>query len=209
MDNGLSIFIEFEMLFDEDYGLIRTLVNKFKNSQYLNTEYLKHVSFKNLINDLLSQEVRDPLKLAIADGINYKSIYDDIERDDKFKELIVKNSYPLKKMISCMKYSKALSLDDSYSVTVCCNNKYEVERLKDIGFEVKVIMYEPELDVSKYDCLYIKEGTHLKSKYKNVSQKHIYIANYNYNCDSSKDLLPKNEIIAYSIDSDLKIIDIY
>ena len=68
MDNGLNIFIEFEMLFDEDYGLIRTLVNKFKNSQYLNTEYLKHVSFKNLINDLLTQEVRDPLKLAIADG---------------------------------------------------------------------------------------------------------------------------------------------
>ena len=132
MDNGLNIFIEFEMLFDEDYGLIRTLVNKFKNSQYLNTEYLKHVSFKKLINDLLTQEVRDPLKLAIADGINYQSIYDDIERDDNFKELIVKNSYPLKKMISCMKYSKALSLDDSYTVTVCCNNKYEVERLKDI-----------------------------------------------------------------------------
>lgn len=209
MDNGLSIFIEFEMLFDEDYGLIRTLVNKFKNSQYLNTEYLKHVSFKNLINDLLSQEVRDPLKLAIADGINYQSIYDDIERDDNFKELIVKNSYPLKKMISCMKYSKALSLDDSYSVTVCCNNKYEVERLKDIGFKVNTIMYETGLDLSSYDCLYIKEGVHLKSKYKNVSQKHIYIANYNYNCDSNKDLLPKNEIIAYSIDSDLKIIDIY
>lgn len=209
MDNGLNIFIEFEMLFDEDYGLIRTLVNKFKNSQYLNTEYLKHVSFKKLINDLLTQEVRDPLKLAIADGINYQSIYDDIERDDNFKELIVKNSYPLKKMISCMKYSKALSLDDSYTVTVCCNNKYEVERLKDIGFKVDVIMYEPELDLSKYDCLYIKEGINLKSKYKNVSQKHIYIANYNYNCDSDKDLLPKNEIIAYSIDSDLKIIDIY
>ena len=132
MDNGLNIFIEFEMLFDEDYGLIRTLVNKFKNSQYLNTEYLKHVSFKKLINDLLTQEVRDPLKLAIADGINYQSIYDDIEKDDNFKKLIVENSYPLKKMISCMKYSKALSLDDSYTVTVCCNNKYEVERLKDI-----------------------------------------------------------------------------
>lgn len=209
MEDKLNIFIEFDMLFDKDYGLIRTLVNKFKDSKYLNTDYLKHVSFKTLINDLLSQEIRDPLKLAIAEGINYKSIYDDIEKDEKFKELIVKNSYPLKKMISCMKYIKSLSLTDSYIITVCYDNKYEIERLQDIGFSVDTILYEPNIDMSKYDCLYIKEGIHLKSKYKNVSQKHIYIANYNYNCDSTKNLLPKNEIIAYSIDSDLKIIDIY
>lgn len=208
MDN-MNIFIEFDMLFDKDYGLIRTLVEKYKNNKYLNNDYLKHISFKNLINDLLNQDERDPLKLAICDGIDYSSIYNDIENDDTLKKMVVNNSYPLKKMINCMKYIMSLSLDDGYKITVCCDNEYEIERLKDTKLNVNVILYEKDLDVSEYDCLYIREGISIKTKYKNVSQKHIYIANYNYNCNPEKKSLPKNEIIVYSIDSDLKIIDIY
>lgn len=207
--DDMNIFIEFDMLFDKDYGLIRTLVEKYKDSKYLNNEYLKHVSFKRLINDLLNQNERDPLKLAIANGIDYSNIYKDIEKDESFKKMIIDNSYPLKKMISCMKYIMSLSLDDTYRITVCCDNEYELKRLDETKLKVNSIIYENNLDLSKYDCLYIKEGINIKSKYKNVSQKHIYIANYNYNCNNENKSLPKNEIIAYSIDNDLKIIDIY
>ena len=75
-----------------------SIVDKYNNPSYINTDYLKHVSFEQLKEDLKYQETRDPLKLAFKEGIHYKHFYKllyDNEMETIVKNCIRLNSSPI------------------------------------------------------------------------------------------------------------------
>lgn len=202
---GISILVDFDLLYDKDYGLIRTMVNRYKDNKYLNTEYLGKVKFNDLIKDLINQEERDPLKLVFKDGINYKNIYDEISNNLSFIQAILNNSHPTK-IINFMK--EILVLDDNNKITVYCDNHFEQQKIDRLGLPFSTIVISNSIiDASKYDSIYIKDNLDLINKFKNIIQKHIYIANYKYNLN--KDRLSKDEMILLALENDINTINIY
>lgn len=176
MENNISILIDFEMMFNEDYGMINLLVLKFNNG-YLNDNYLKRVKYDQLMNDLLNQEVDDPLKLAFKDSIDYSSIYDELQNN------YMKDIVELSSMTKFFGYITELMRmkNEDISITVLCKNKYEEQKIKDAFPNINIVNYD-NINIKKYDSLYFKNYDNLtKIKISTIVHKKIYIANYKYN----------------------------
>lgn len=197
MTDITNVLIDYEMLFNEDYGMINLLVTKF-NNDYLNRDYLSRVKYKQLMKDLINQEQDDPLKLAFKDNIDYSTIYTDLK--DNYPEDIAKLSS------KTLFFGYILELfrikNDDICISIICKNKYEEQKIKN-SFPIANIVYYNNINIDKYDVIYCKNYTNL-FKLGDIKYKHIYIANYNYNITNISDEI-KNIIIVNDVD----IIQIY
>lgn len=191
MDDIIRILIDYEMLFNADYGIINLLVTKF-NSSYLNTDYLRKVKYDQLMKDLINQEKDDPLKLAFKDGVDYTEIYNELQT--KYEESIVQ----LSSRTLFFGYIKELfrMKNDEITITIVCKNKYEEQKIKN-SFPTTNIVYYDSLDIDNYDVIYCKSYKNL-TKLGGMKRKHIYMGNYNYNIkdisDDIKTIILTNEV---------------
>lgn len=174
MNDSINILIDFEMLFNLDYGLIKTIVLKYNNSKYTNDSYLKSVQFDDLMHDLLNQEKDDPLQLVFKDGVDYKDIYNQLYKNEI--EEIVKHSCPTKivgLMTELMKYN------NNNNIMVICKNRYEEQKIRSMHLLTKTVNIN-DINNLVYDCYYCKDIKRI-NMFKEIDRKYIYIANYKYN----------------------------
>ena len=202
-DTKLTILCPYEMLYDMDYGLLKVIVDKYNNPAYINTDYLKHVSFEQLKEDLKYQETRDPLKLAFKEGIHYKHFYKLLY--DNEMETIVKNCIRLKTHdVFQIWYQAGMA-----NINIVCKNEYQSNRIKsETNFNV---INEEQANTFNFDCLYVREYQTILNDYVEIKNKNIYIANCNYNLDFSLGLpnCPNKQLSPYSINNEINLIDIY
>lgn len=199
----LNIISSFDMIFDTDYGIIKTIVDKYNNPKFTNDEYLKKISFNGLIKDICNQEEKDPLKLAFKNEVNYKDLYNTLYETEM--ESIVYNSTPTNILRMFQTYINYEMAD----ITIICENELQKSRVKDLEIDCKII--GTDFDIEKYDCLYIRDYHDLDNRYKNIKHKNIYIANCRYNMEEIQNgiLIPNKEIATYSLDNEINLIKLY
>ena len=201
MASRLKILSHFDTLFDVDYGILKTVFEKFGNSKYLNDDYLKKVSFQDLQKDLKSQEVRDPLKIIFKPEFEIsEDFYNQI--NEAYGEDIVFNSLPLK---TFNMFSALEAYDMISSIYVICKNGWEENKiLEDTDYKV----FTEPID---FDTLHVRDYRDVKN-YNNLRGKNIYIANCKYNLELSKYpdiIIPNLELSEECLFNDIKLIDIY
>lgn len=202
--DGIATIIDFEMLFNEDYGLIKTIVDKYNNPKYTNDEYLKKVSFEKIINDLLNQEKNDPLQLVFKKGVNYSDIYNQLYENDI--DYIVSYSCPTK-LIGLV--VELLRYNSKNTITVICKNKYEEQKIEEFYHPIMTVnINDIDINTLDYDCYYCKDIKNI-DLFKEIKFKYIYIANYKYNLNSLEEIKNNEELTSKLYLNNLELIDLY
>lgn len=209
----INTLIPFNLIIDTDMGILKLLRFKYRNDKYF---YKGIVCGTDTCLQYTLINRKDPNPISIAHK------YSETEHDiiDNYYNQFIEREYKDIIDLSCttsladvVKINE-LNKDKIVRITILCSNELEknaLEKRKINSF--KTIISDPhDIDLSKYDCLYIKNISDL-DKYKNVTGLSIYIANYGFNIvidpEKPNPGLPIDVITKYSSDNELNIFTIY
>lgn len=182
-DIRVSALIDFEMLVNVDYGIIKLIKRDYNNGEYIDLDYLDKVKDSVLISELYLRDYENPLELVLkddyinqADGL-LNQIY-----KEKYKDVldlsVMTNVSSLMQMYTNGQYMS----NDEFSVTVLCKNLIEEHyiKLKNPEYNTLVVSDKKKVDVNMYDYFYIKNFKDLLD-YNRLLKKNLYIARYGFN----------------------------
>lgn len=183
---GSTVLFEFQTIVDLDLALLKYIQNEYKDSKFFN----KHVLLADdyiLKSLLLTRDNKNPLSVIIDD--KYKdsidSLYEEIIQN-KESELF-KYATPLAPLIVLNMLTKT---DSGIDCVVNCKNVEEEQFIKHIKSDIRTTIEGYNIDLSKYDGIYIK-NVEDSIKYKKFNGKSIYFLEYKYNLEpNKKDMMP-------------------
>ena len=201
-----NILIEFDMVIDTDYGLIKMIKDKYNNPEYIDKKYLDLVENNVLIYSLVKRDIKNPLSLII---------------NDKYKDSINKllNEFYDNEYKNILEYSHKTNIYDliniylmtnQISINILCKNVLEEQFISNMDINITPITENDysKINIDKYDCIFIKDFNNIL-KFKDVKVKNIYIARYSFNLEKDNQT-PLKEISDEIKEGNLFfIIDIY
>ena len=175
--------IEFEMVFDVDIGIVRTMYDKVSNKKLLSPRLLNCASDSAIRNLLLFRENKNPLSVVLND--EYQDSIDTIlgelyeSSEDEILENTVANS--ITNLVYNLTNSKAIHN------TVLCKNKKQVDLVK--KFIPRITTITEAQDMTNYQCIFVKYIDDLL-KFREISGKRIYLYNARFNLTDKFSLPP-------------------
>lgn len=201
------LLVDFSMIYDTDFGLLKLISKEFNNPMYFDIEYLNSVDDDLLRLELINMEKDDPLDIILTDKeVNKEFLYDQFY-SSHYEEIINLSSN-----------TNLLYLLNNYKetgtaeITILCKNELEEHfiRINNPSFNVFMIKDDfCENDLKKFDTIYIK-SIYSISKLEPFEAKNILISNHRYNFEDYENLIPKMDIVSSWIYCNkLFVVDIY
>lgn len=218
--NTLNMYIEFEMIVDTDFGLLRFIAENFADERMFYIDTLNEDD--NLIKGMLyERESYNPLVVPAIDESNMEklnSLYDQFM--DRYRKEILLDSVPTD---ICTLANNLIISDSNTFVSILCKDEMEEkivnallpEHRKDKDWDI--IFYDPEdsngIDIELCDALCIKYSKNL-FRYNNIEGKTLYIADLLCNFDiamwdNDRTKFPNLDSIIYIENNDVKFIEMY
>lgn len=187
-DYSTSAIIEFDALFDTDFGKVRWIrdnINKFSdlNMNIVNADnYFLRVM-------LYTMPIRDvPLLIGMSED-TYKEVFEDRKNLRKAYELSPKTTI--------------LDLSEIYSSTggiistaVLCKTPLEEHFIKRISPDTRTIVGKYDVNLSLFDVIYVKEFADILKyvKFKRFNGKEVVIPDFWYNMDPIDHTKPNMDV---------------
>lgn len=211
-----TILVEFDMLVDTEYGLIRLLKDKYCDERFFFKDIL-NLEEKLLKGVLMERTMFNPLQVAFKD----ESL---VELMDSFYKQFMEREYEEILKRSCLTniinvVKMGIDTEGVIRFDIICKNKMQRDYMTHIMSDCLPSLYnivldtEELYDVSKYDAVFIKDIRNLV-RYKNLYGKVIYLANMTYNIDqklfAEKQMFSIKEEFAFYVTRDeFKFITLY
>lgn len=174
-----DILIDYDLLFDEDYGIRQIILDKYRNNDCFKIEMLSNTDRITLNGILASREDKNPLSIMLkTEYIDSKdSLYEEFKKylDDEIIKLSPKTD-----LVSTL---KMLNLTGEVNINVLCKKISQKQNIKEkiTNMDYNIILYENEkIDIKNYDSLYIKFYDVL-DMITFPKAKNIYVADYRFN----------------------------
>lgn len=204
-----SILIDFNMIIDMDYGLIKLMNDKYSKSKYV-LSFMLDLPDDILLHTLTIREQRNP----IFDFINSKYENQSDNLYEQFMDQEIARIYEYAQPTDLLNLVRAYLKTDAIDVTVFCKNQQEqllINKYLNPSENLHVIVSIIEdINISKFDSIYIKYYEDFL-KFKNLQAKNLYTANCKYNLEKDKKdpipLLSVSGIIGGS--NKISLIDLY
>lgn len=198
-----NILIDFNLLIDTDYGLIKLIKTEYSENEFINV-LLSKMRDKIILGELVSRKDKNPLYIAL--NKDYKE-----SADSLYKEFI-ESEYD-----SILKYSISTSLleliltyieTNSCTVTVICKNKSEEQIIN--KYKLKAIISDnyADIDISEFDSIYIKDYREIL-EFKFLKAKNIFIGNYRFNLEEDNYTPIKEVSLLVGDINIISVIDVY
>lgn len=199
-----KILAEFEFLVDLDFAMYSMMKVKYSESSYANKRIFRLPNELDVKKMLIYRENINPLE-KIFPGMDTNTLYKQILNDNEEELLQYAILYDTFRLLVTF-LERATSVK---SITVLCRNQLEADFISNFNTKLEtVIANKSEVDISKYNILYIK-NFYSAMNYKNLSGKSIYVANAKYNYDSETRLLNPEMVVLFSESNEIKLIDLY
>ena len=184
-----NILIDYDLLFDEDYGIRQIILDKYRDNECFKIEMLTKTDKITLNGILSSREDKNPLSIMLkSEYMDSKdSLYEEF-RTQLGDEII--NLSPKTDIVSTL---KMLNLTGEVNVNILCKKLSQKQNIKEkiTNMNYNIILYEDKkIDIKNYDSLYIKSYDVLDMTTL-PKAKTIYVADYRFN--SLEYLLSDNE----------------
>lgn len=210
-----KILVDYDLLFDEDFGLRQVILDEYTNDEHFKIDMLSKLS-KNILNGIfINRSNKNPLSIMLkSEYINSKdTLYEEFmnELDYKIINLSPKTDFVM--------FIKALTLTKEIDITILCKKLLQKQNIKnklDIPCNI-IVCRNNKINIDKYDSIYIKSYDIL-NLIEFPRGKNIYIANYKFNSlefilsDSNTNNIDKEmleNIYLLSKTNKLSMIDIY
>lgn len=174
-----DILIDYDLLFDEDYGIRQIILDKYRNNDCFKIEMLSNTDRITLNGILASREDKNPLSIMLkTEYMDSKdSLYEEFKKylDDEIIKLSPKTD-----LVSTL---KMLNLTGEVNINVLCKKISQKQNIKEkiTNMDYNIILYEDEkIDIKNYDSLYIKFYDVL-DMITFPKAKNIYVADYRFN----------------------------
>lgn len=192
MNGHESVLINFNMLMNMDYPIIKVMIDKYNNKKIIRD--LSSLSMDEIC-ELLSNRVEwNPLHIMV------RSEYED-QCDSILLQLIENEmDYIMENLIvnpTIYSFAEGARNSSVVDCTICCKNVHQQQLIKDL-FAFKTVLYE-EVSYEKYDAFMIHYKQDIMTDYKRYIDKTIYLAETKYNL-----VIDKNG--NYNIDNMLAVI---
>lgn len=198
-----NILIDFNLLIDTDYGLIKLIKTEYSENEFINV-LLSKMRDKIILGELVSRKDKNPLYIAL--NKDYKE-----SADSLYKEFM-ESEYD-----SILKYSISTSLleliltyieTNSCTVTVICKNKSEEQIIN--KYKLKAIISDnyADIDISEFDSIYIKDYREIL-EFKFLKAKNIFIGNYRFNLEEDNYTPIKEVSLLVGDINIISVIDVY
>lgn len=195
------ILVDFAMVYDTDFGSIKYMLDKCKNTGFFKcstdvTDYFLHC-------EITVRKHQNPLTVIL------KEDYED-QADSLFKELQRKHWSEIVKQSPSTEIATMLAIGDmttGYDITTNCRNEEEVEFIKKIEPSWETVIDCD--DVSKYFCIYIHDMPRFFDKNPGIEGKCIYILYEKPNFLSYTKQILKKDIIKISPANEISVISRY
>lgn len=198
-----NILIDFNLLIDTDYGLIKLIKTEYSENEFINV-LLSKMRDKIILGELVSRKDKNPLYIAL--NKDYKE-----SADSLYKEFM-ESEYD-----SILKYSISTSLleliltyieTNSCTVTVICKNKSEEQIIN--KYKLKAIISDnyADIDISEFDSIYIKDYREIL-EFQFLKAKNIFIGNYRFNLEEDNYTPIKEVSLLVGDINIISVIDVY
>ena len=214
--NG-NILVEFEMLVDLDYGLVRLVRDYYRDERifYLSILDKSDKLIKGILKDRTMQNplqvlFRDESKVELMDNL-YKQLL------DKHYEEIIQRSCTTA-ILTLMK--RLIDSESSISVNVLCHNKYQEEKTKQIfsdclstSYNIHTVDILKGFDLSNYGDIFCRTCIYFPY-YINFYGKNIFLSDQNNNFDQDVIIkkqikIPNKEFLLFLEANQYRIIELY
>ena len=179
-----ELLVEFESVVDLDLAMYRFIKDKYRNSEYVDQEFINLKNEKEIVYRLLNRKHINPLEI-IMPGLDTTNLYYDIMQNHYEELLSYATAYDtFGLMITFMNNAS------STGITIWCKSNLEKEFINKLNPVLNTIVIPNRRDIvlSKYSVLYVKYIAYL-AEYNSIEGKHIYIAAAKYNMEENEDLV--------------------
>lgn len=191
-----TILVEFDMMVDTEYGLIRLLRDKYCSEEFFFKDIL-NLEEKLLKGVLMERTMFNPLQVAFKDESK-------IDYMDSFYNQFIEREYEEILKRSCLTnitnlVKMGIDTEGVVKFDIVCRNKMQRDYMTHIMSDClpslfNIVLDTDEIfDAEKYSALFVKDIRNLV-RYKNLHGKVIYLANMNYNLD--QEILKEKQMFA-------------
>lgn len=174
-----NILIDYDLLFDEDYGIRQIILDKYRNNDCFKIEMLTKLD-KNTLNGVLaSREDKNPLSIMLK--TEYMDSKDSLY--EEFREQLSDEIIKLSPKTDLVQTLKMLSFTKEVKINILCKKILQKQNIKEkiTNMDYNIILYDGEkIDIKNYDSLYIKSYDILDI-ITFPKAKNIYVADYRFN----------------------------
>lgn len=177
-----ELLVEFESLIDLDLAMYKFIRDKYKESKYVDKEFIHEKDEREIIYRLIYRNHINPLEIILP-NIDSTGIYYDI-RNNHYEELLeYATAYDTFGLMITF-----LNNASSVGITVLCKSELESNFIKKMNPILNTIIIPERSNVllDKYTVLYVKYLAYLY-EYNGVSGKHIYFQAAKFNMEEDQD----------------------
>lgn len=213
MEYGNNILVPFNMIYDTDIGLFKSLKDYCKNPKYIN-KHMLDITNNNFRHIMINAENYDPLSEFMNPDYKISSMH-------LYNEILdIPDNYD--KMIKLSEPTDVLGLvavflkSSLVKVTVLCRDIGESFIIKNNklleGVSITIQTDNGKIDTSKFDSIFIKKYTEIL-QFNGIQGKSLFVANYRFNKDvesTEEKIIPLKDVSMLVGDTNrIYFIDLY
>lgn len=194
-----ELLVEFEFLVDLDLAMFKFVKDKYRDSPFVNQQFINEMDERQIIYDLLNRPHINPLEIIMDSSIDPTKLYYEIINNHYEELLTYAKAYDTFGLMITF-----LNNASSVGITVLCKSKIESDFIKNLNpiLHTTIVPNRRDVVLKPYTALYIKYFANAV-QYGNIEGKHIYVACAKFNMEEDKDMM--NGLYSYLF-SDVNII---